>query len=252
MRAAKWRYPWGCSLLIEVRGVNAVSRWTGALLPINGQPMGSRSLFVVVLCAVLGMSAAAHAQSDAALRGPAPASSPASWIRPNDYPVEAIRNGDEGTVGFTLDVDEAGAVINCQVSQSSGSEVLDMTTCDLMRMRATFRSALDGEGNAVRGRYASRVRWEIPRERTPPEEGVVTGTFVVETDGHVRDCRLIAFQSAALRKLKGEAASSLREFTERSFCLAQAYYQPYREEDGRPVSKRVTMSQSIRTETLGN
>ena len=100
------------------------------------------------------------------------------------------------------------------------------------------------------GRFASKIRWEIPRERTPPDDGLVSGTFVIEKDGHVSDCRLLAYQSGAAKSLKGEAVKSLHEYTERTFCMAQAYYQPYRDESGAPVSKRVTMTQSVRIETL--
>lgn len=183
-------------------------------------------------------------------RPPVPTASPATWISPNDYPVAAIRNGEEGVVGYMLDIDEAGSVSDCQVTQPSGSQILDTVTCQVMRTRASFRPATGGDGAPVRGRFTSKIRWEIPRERTAPEEGLVTGAFVIEKDGHISDCRLIAYQSAATKALKGEAARNLREYIERTFCMAQVYYLPYRDESGAPVSKRVTMTQSVRTETL--
>lgn len=73
---------------------------------------------------------------------------------------------------------------------------------------------------------------------------------MIEVDDLGCDCRPVGHESGSAKALERGAVRSLREYTERTFCMAQAYYQPYRDESGTPVSKRVTMTQSVRIETL--
>src|SRR5688572_26778448 len=89
-----------------------------------------------------------------------PIGNPRSWISWVDYPPEALRNSETGTVGFRLDADATGAVTACTVTSSSGSTLLDTTTCRLMRERARFEPARDKAGQAVAGSFATRVRWQ--------------------------------------------------------------------------------------------
>lgn len=83
----------------------------------------------------------------------------ASYISDGDYPEEAVRLNQQGTVGFDLDVSEEGRVIYCHVTASSGSELLDLRTCQVMLERARFEPARDEQGNPVPDRISSRVRW---------------------------------------------------------------------------------------------
>lgn len=78
-------------------------------------------------------------------------------IREDDYPSEAIRKNEEGTVGVEITVDERGGVADCVVYQSSGSAALDTQTCRLMWLRARFVPArTPGEsGSGVRSRRES-------------------------------------------------------------------------------------------------
>ena len=63
-----------------------------------------------------------------------------------DYPVEALRNHWEGSVVAELTVNERGAVTVCKIVKSSGHEVLDATTCNLLIQRAKFKPAMDDAG----------------------------------------------------------------------------------------------------------
>ena len=81
----------------------------------------------------------------------------------DDYPSAAVLTGQSGVVGFTLKVDASGKVTACVVDSSSGSSLLDTTTCALMRKRATFVPARDEKGRAVAGSFSARWRWENPR-----------------------------------------------------------------------------------------
>ena len=85
----------------------------------------------------------------------------ASYIWSNDYPSGALARMEQGTVGFNLDVSDEGRVTYCNVTASSGSEALDLTTCRIMLERARFEPARDAEGNPVPDRVAARISWRL-------------------------------------------------------------------------------------------
>lgn len=84
-----------------------------------------------------------------------------SWRTDDDYPAEALKQRQEGTVGFRLDVDARGRVINCTVTQSSGYAALDSATCRFMT-KNKFKPGRDASGAAVASTFDSRFRWELP------------------------------------------------------------------------------------------
>ncbi len=93
-----------------------------------------------------------------------PKGRPGDWASDNDYPTRALQLGQEGITGFRLTLGTDGKVSNCEITKSSGSAELDKTTCDLMRRRARFSPATDGDGNPTTGSYTSSVRWQIPKD----------------------------------------------------------------------------------------
>ena len=88
----------------------------------------------------------------------------ASYVSNADYPPEAIRNGEEGTVGFVLDVTPEGIVGACNVVAPSGSTLLDARTCEIMSARARFTPARDSNGTPVADHIRARIRWVLPVE----------------------------------------------------------------------------------------
>src|SRR5437764_7570655 len=58
------------------------------------------------------------------------------WYSFQDYPMEAIRSGEEGyvTVSFTIGTD--GLMSDCRVARSSGFAELDHIPCKLLPIRA--------------------------------------------------------------------------------------------------------------------
>ncbi len=131
--------------------------------------------------------ATALAAAAAAQPVPKPIGSPASWVRPGDYPPAAIVGGEEGMVAFKLGVDDQGRTVQCTITQSSGSAVLDATTCRLMMLRARFQPATDAAGKPVASIFASRTRWTLPPFR-PPSPGLLVTTVAVSSDGKVEKC----------------------------------------------------------------
>jgi len=82
----------------------------------------------------------------------------------DDYPIDAIRHEEQGTVAFNLSINRRGKVTKCKVVSSSGSDALDETTCDILESRARFEPARDAEGQRVADEYSGRIRWELPEE----------------------------------------------------------------------------------------
>lgn len=84
-------------------------------------------------------------------------------VSPDDYPAAAK---GRGTVQMDLLTDKQGAVAECRITQSSGSWQLDAATCNLVKRRARFTPALDGDGNPSIGMLAVQVDWESVFRRT--------------------------------------------------------------------------------------
>lgn len=91
-----------------------------------------------------------------------PRNDPGRWVTDSDYRTIWINKEMSGTARFTLDVDGAGRVSNCRITQSTGYAELDAATCKLIAKRAKFKPAKDGNGNAATGSYASSIRWQLP------------------------------------------------------------------------------------------
>ena len=93
---------------------------------------------------------------------PAPRGLPGAWVTNDDYPPAALRAEQSGDVIFRLDLDEAGRVTNCTIRASSGSDLLDQTTCGLLRRRARLTPARDASGNPIPSQWSNGFRWSIP------------------------------------------------------------------------------------------
>lgn len=136
-----------------------------------------------------------------ATAAPAPAPKPiaqGSWITSEDYPDPALRAAQEGRVAYRLDVDATGAVTGCTILTSSGSPVLDVHTCDLLRLRARFEPAHDQMNHAISSQYSSGTTWAIPDGRPWDVSGIEpvqgqTLDLVVGSDGRIKRCTLVAF-----------------------------------------------------------
>lgn len=93
--------------------------------------------------------------------GPVPID-PANWVTQDDYPAEAMRNGESGLVAFEVQVDANGKPAVCRTTTSSGSASLDATTCRLVAERAAFHPATDVKGGPVASKWQMRVKWNLP------------------------------------------------------------------------------------------
>ncbi|MDB5696159.1 MAG: energy transducer TonB, partial [Sphingomonas bacterium] len=88
-------------------------------------------------------------------------------IRDSDYPLDASESGISGRVGVRFVVDVNGRVPSCEVTRSSGSRLLDDTTCRLIVQRYRYRPATDARGRPFRSVIVQNESWIINEE---PEE----------------------------------------------------------------------------------
>lgn len=166
-----------------------------------------------------------------------PLSNPGSWVTTADYPPDSLRQGEEGAVGFALDINRAGMVENCIISQSSGYPALDQAACDLIRRRARFRPAQDASGAPVIGHYANRVRWVIPKQLPQPVALERNGSMVVLPDGRFAECRM--------ETVTGPDAGNTR-----TPCELGQRTQPFLDENGKPVARRVRIVHKVTLEPV--
>lgn len=88
-----------------------------------------------------------------------------------DYPASALRAEEQGTVTMRLSINEDGRVTDCTITASSGSSILDSTSCSLAVRRFRFTPARDANGNNVPGMVTRSIRWSLPSlspEAQPP------------------------------------------------------------------------------------
>jgi TonB family protein len=73
-----------------------------------------------------------------------------------EYPKASLANNEQGTVHYRVKIDRRGVPKQCEVTQSSGFERLDLATCELLMSRARFTP-----GAGRRSVYDGRVVWRI-------------------------------------------------------------------------------------------
>ena len=123
-----------------------------------------RSLKGSVALAAIIAAGPALAQDEPLPRA-TPIGNPGSWIPPDAYPPAARASAEEGRVGFTLKIDDTGAVSDCKVTVTSESPLLDETTCMLMSTNGRFTPPRDKKNKPTASQWSSSVRWKL---ETPP------------------------------------------------------------------------------------
>ena len=84
------------------------------------------------------------------------------------YPPAALRAESEGRVVASVGVGADGMPASCTVQTSSGSGVLDTSTCDIAMLNLRFDPATDAEGRPVAGTYRLAVNWKMPHDPVVP------------------------------------------------------------------------------------
>ena len=95
-------------------------------------------------------------------KDPAPRNNRNRWVTVDDYRTSWINRDYTGTVSFRVTVGTNGRVSDCSVTGGTAPGALKNATCRLIKRRARFNAATNGDGNKVTGTYSSTVRWQIP------------------------------------------------------------------------------------------
>lgn len=89
----------------------------------------------------------------------------AQWVsgglQNSDYPRSALRSHLTGRVSVRFTVLTNGRISNCRVVASSGSPLLDATTCRLLTERLRFRPARNSAGAPIESEIGSDYTWGI-------------------------------------------------------------------------------------------
>lgn len=79
-----------------------------------------------------------------------------------NYPPRARAAGEQGRVGFRIDVDRQARVLNCTIVESSGYPMLDRETCEVISEHARFKPTLDRDGRPVEATHVGYMNWKLP------------------------------------------------------------------------------------------
>lgn len=74
-------------------------------------------------------------------------------------PYNAWRENPSGPTVASLQINREGAVMNCTVTSSSGSAILDNAACDAWKQKGKFFPASDAEGDPIDGSATVSHKW---------------------------------------------------------------------------------------------
>lgn len=77
------------------------------------------------------------------------------------YPARALAAGEEGMVGFTVKIDARGNPTSCKITHTSGHPLLDLETCKLIMVNASFKRPA-GLSPSQQRSYEGVVNWKLP------------------------------------------------------------------------------------------
>lgn len=92
-------------------------------------------------------------------------------FRDSDYPRGLGEAGIGGTVSVIFTIQPDGHVTDCRITRSSGSPILDDTTCRIIERRYYFDPSRDESGRPIRSRMTENHSWivqDLPPEDEPP------------------------------------------------------------------------------------
>ena len=90
---------------------------------------------------------------------------PFDWIGSMEYPKEALRIGERGTVALRVTVSPTGDVVRCESQEKTP---LNKAACKHMMSGRKFLSAMDADGKPAYGIFKWRGRFAIQGTTNPP------------------------------------------------------------------------------------
>ena len=138
---------------------------------------------------------------------------PESRISADDYPPSALALRQEGVVVAAFRIGPDGRVTSCKVAQSSGAEVLDQKTCEIVEQRFHFDPARNGQGQAVEEWRTQKISWKLPAAVQQRDAAARHGELLVEIakDGRVESCEVVKSSGDRLWDVKMCTAVALNK-----------------------------------------
>jgi len=101
-------------------------------------------------------------------------------------------------VSYQLEVNDEGKPHNCIITESSGSDVLDKATCDLVLQRAEFVPATDKKGRPIPFNYSDTLVWRSPGYGSvyTIRPGVTQIDFYTGAGGVIANCKVTGARSS--------------------------------------------------------
>lgn len=129
----------------------------------------------------------------------------AAVITLQDYPQTALQHDEYGIVSIALSVSTEGKVTSCDVTETSGSNLLDKRTCALFKARAKFDPATDGNHQPVSAGFRTAVAWgadpyfssttigfDLKVSRVPAGyQSPVRAKVIFDATGHAGSCDIL-------------------------------------------------------------
>lgn len=163
--------------------------------------------------------------------------------KPSDYPVESWQKDEQGTVVYRMMIDAEGKATDCIIEQTSGFEALDVKTCEIAMERTEFRPGMKDKDTPIAGSVVRNYTW-LKRSPELPDMRV-TFEYLHDERGQSSECKII--------KLEGDITAEMRRDLDRNiernngcpFNKRAGGGVPYRDENGVPVAKRVTVTFNV-------
>jgi TonB family protein len=163
------------------------------------------------------------------------------FIGQADYPIAAWNAGEEGSLEYDAAVNSEGKPTTCKITKSSGSVRLDEAFCPLLMKHAEFRPGTDEAGEAVARIYQSEYTWR-KKEPEAPEMSLIF-QYTHGADGVTSDCKFLKMEN-----LPEKMRRDIEKDRERGkLCPGSGNKRgtPYRDENGVPVAKLVTVELDV-------
>ena len=126
------------------------------------------------------------------------------WFKNSDTPLAELSKMGAARVLIRITVDPSGALLSCDVEESSGNNPVDERACKVTRQRARFSPARSAEGTATYGVLRLPVLWLMSPMEVPPRGDMtvfvdrlprglkspetVLLTFAADAKGHISAC----------------------------------------------------------------
>ena len=164
-----------------------------------------------------------------------------------EYPIASWQNDEEGTVRYKLDIDADGNATDCAIVESSGFEVLDAKTCEIILERAEFKPAMEDEDTPVAGTVTRSYTW---RKREPELPNMsISFQYLQDEDGRTQDCKILKMEGNLPERIRRDIERDLERGNGCPISRARRGV-PYRDENGVPVPKQVTITFDVKLKDI--